>query len=60
MVRQFVDEFVGFIQQLDLFWLDLGLDPFELDCIEGVPLDPVLFLCHLKQRLHIPKPGLCG
>ena len=60
MVRQFVDEFVGFIQQLDLFWLALGLDPLELDGVEGVPLNPVLFLCNLKQRLHIPEPGLGG
>ena len=60
MLGQFVDELVGIIQQLDLLWLALGLDPLELDGVEGVPFNPVLFLCNLKQRLHIPEPGIGG
>ena len=60
MVRQFVDELVGFIQKLDLLWLGFGLDPLELDCIEGVSFNPVLLLSYLKQSLHVPEPGFGG
>ena len=59
MLGQFVDELVLFIQQLDLLWLGLGLDPFELDCVEGVPLNPVLLLSYLKQCFDLPEPCLC-
>ena len=60
MLGQFVDELVGFIQKLDLLWLALGLDLLELDGVEGVSFNPVLFLCHLEQRLQVSEPGLCG